>query len=484
MIVKTGIQGLDEVLEGGFIRPSVILIAGIAGSGKTTFAMQSLFNAAKSEDEVCLFMPAIGEPIAMINNFMSNFTFYDPTLYEQRKIHYFDLSDISLKESPEEIIEAISSEIESIRPTRVVIDPVTTLGYRLDEVRRREFFYNLFTEMKGWNALVMATGEFTQEALPRSVISYMVDGIIYLSEEEEKFKTQRYLSVQKMRGQKYRSGKHSFEITKDGIVVFPRLKAKGKPEVVPEGRCSTGVAGLDEMTKGGLIRGTSTVIHGPPGVGKSVLCTHFIVKGALDKEPGLIITFDERPDEIRNRAKGFGWNIEKFEKEGLIKIIYSLPPETNMDELSLTIKEAIKEMNARRVVIDSINGLQVVFRDPPSLARYVNSLITLFKTRGITSILTNETSEIAGALTLADSTAPFMIDTTILMRYVEIESGIKKAISVLRMRNSNHDKEIREFVITGKGIEVKLPFTKYESVLSGTPRKSVEERITEAFKWK
>jgi|Deesub1362A_J573_1020465.scaffolds.fasta_scaffold00166_53 circadian clock protein KaiC len=483
MLVTTGIAGLDEILGGGFTRPSVVLVGGIAGTGKTTFVVQSIFNAAKYKDEVCLLMPAVGEPIAMINNFMSQFTFYNPDLYEERKIHYLDISKLSLKDTPEEIIDSIREKIETVKPNRVVIDPVTTLGYRFDEAKRREFFYNLFTEMKGWNALVLVTGEFTPEDLPKSLVSYMVDGIIYLSEEADMLKTQRYLTVKKMRGQKYLSGKHSFEITEEGIVVFPRIRAREKPEAIEKGRCSTGIKGLDDMILGGLLRGSSTVVHGPPGVGKSVLCTHFIVEGAKNKEPGIIITFDERPDEIYARAEGFGWDLKSFSEKNLLRIIYTLPPEVNMDELYTKIEKTIKEIGAKRLVIDSINGIQMAFGDTPSFSRYVNSLITLFKTKGITSILTNETREIAGSLML-DSRAPFMMDTTILMRYVEIESGIKKAISVLRMRNSDHDKEIREYIISDRGIEIRLPFTKYESVLSGTPRKSVEEKITEAFKWK
>jgi circadian clock protein KaiC len=484
MMVTTGVDGLDQVLEGGFSRPSVVLVAGVAGSGKTTFVMQSLFNAAKSEEETCLFMPAVGEPLAMINNFMSKFSFYDPALYEQGRIHFFDISDISLRETPEEIIDSIGERIEAVRPTRVAIDPVTTLGYRLDRKERREFFYNLFTHIKGWNALFLVTGEFTPEDLSRSVISYMVDGIIYLSEEEERQRTTRHIAVKKMRGQKYITGRHSLEITSDGIRVYPRLAVTVKPEVVPEGRCSTGIEGLDKMLRGGLLRGSSTLVSGPSGAGKSVLCTHFILKGMQEDEPGLMVAFEEMPDEIIRRAKGFGWDLKGFEEKGLLKIMYSPPSEVNPDEYALLIRDAIQEIGAKRVTIDALNGFREVLPNDGALRRYVSSLTSLFKSKGITCIFTHEIPEITGKLTVTGMGISLFIDTTILMRYVEIESGMKKAISVLKMRNSEHDKEIREFEITSKGIEVKLPFSKYESVLSGSPRKSLEERISEAFKWK
>jgi len=228
IIVPSHIPNLDEILEGGFYKPSVVLIAGAAGSGKTTFAAQSLFNAAKT-GETCLFISTLSEPPAMINNYMSKFSFFDQTLYETNRMNIVSIGESLLKQGHEAVIEFINRKISLLKPGRIVIDPLTVLGDILKSVeerpitddQRRGFYFDLFTSMKSWNTLVIITGEFILEDLRRSPIGYLADGMIYLSEETIGMRFERNMRILKMRGQKYVSGKHSFDIRDNGIIVSP-----------------------------------------------------------------------------------------------------------------------------------------------------------------------------------------------------------------------------------------------------------------------
>jgi circadian clock protein KaiC len=218
--VPTGIQGLDQILDHGFTRPSTVLIAGTAGTGKTTFTVQSMFAAAKA-GEKCLYFSAISEPIAMLSGYMSRFSFYDPSMYERENLIYFDLSREIMKNKAYDLVDIITENVEAIQPDRIAIDPITTMDLPLTDNERRQFYFDLFVGMKGWNSLVLVTGEFTEQSLQTSPISYVADSIIHLSNELKKGCRVRYLDVLKMRGQSYASGKHVYRITDDGIITYP-----------------------------------------------------------------------------------------------------------------------------------------------------------------------------------------------------------------------------------------------------------------------
>jgi circadian clock protein KaiC len=476
--VMTGIKGLDSILEGGFLRPSIVLIAGTAGTGKTTLAMQSLFNSAKKE-EICMYITAISEPIAMINNFMSRFSFYNISLLGKGNIKYVPIGIDTIHQGSEAIIKEMERNIETIKPDRIVIDPVNVFAYGLDDESQRQFYYDFFTGMKGWNSLVLLTGEFTQEALIRSTLGYMVDGIIYISNEPFYENNIRYLNVLKMRGEEFHSGKHSCKINKDGFTVYPRLRATTRASVSTE-RISSGVKGLDKMTGGGFIRGSSILISGSSGTGKTILGTQFIMDGLLKNEPGIIVSFEEDMEQIRENSKMFNWNLHELEDKNLLKIIS--PLEYDAYELALHIEEIIDRIKAKRLLLDGTGRLQRMLPQYAQLPEYMGTVSRILKNRNVTAIYTNEISNLTGATQITGTGISPFLDTVILLRYVEIKSEMRKAISVLKMRGSDHDKEIREIVINKNGAEIKLPFSEYSGLLSGNPIKTPSQAFVEAFK--
>jgi len=476
--VTTGVNGLDKILDGGFLRPSIVLIAGNAGTGKTTFVMQSLFNAAKNE-EVCMYITALSEPIAMINNFMSRFSFYNISILGKGNVKYVPIDVGVIHKGTEAIIKEIEKNVEHIKPDRIVIDPVNIFAYGFDEEEQRQFYYDFFTNMKCWNSLVLLTGEFTRDALIRSTLGYMVDGIIYLNNEPFHEKNIRSLNVMKMRGLEYPGGNHSCKIRKDGFVVFPRLQSISRAPVLGE-RVSTGIKGVDKMIEGGFMRGSSILISGASGTGKTILGTQFIMEGLSKQEPGVIVSFEEDIEQIRENLKNFGWDIKEFEKNSQLAIISSF--DNDVYELAIAIIETIDKIKAKRLLLDGTSRLERLLPQYTQLPEYIGSIINNLKNKNVTSIYTNESSNLTGGTEITGTgISPFM-DAVILLRYVEINSEMRKAISVLKIRGSNHDKDIREIVINKKGIEIRNPFSEYSGVLSGNPTKKPADAFVEAFK--
>ncbi|VVB92438.1 Circadian clock protein kinase KaiC [uncultured archaeon] len=476
--VATGINGLDKVLEGGFLRPSILLIAGTAGTGKTTFAMQSLFKAAKNE-EVCMYITSLSEPIAMINNFMSRFSFYNFSFLGKGNVKYVPIDIEVLHKGPKAIINEMEKNVETIKPDRIVIDPVNVFTMGMDEESQRQFYYEFFTSMKSWNSLVLLTGEFTQKELVKSTISYLVDGVIYIDYEPFYDRNIRYINILKMRGQDFQGGKHSCKITKDGFAVFPRL-SPGERKTISIERLSCGIKGMDLMTGGGFIRGSSILLSGPSGMGKTIIGTQFIFDGLLKKEPGIIISFEEDAVQIRENSKQFGWNLEDFENKNLLKFIN--PLEFDAHELAMQIDETIEKIKARRLLVDGMARLKRMMPQFISFHEYLGAIINNLKNKNLTAIYTNESSNLTGTDQVTCAGISPKMDVIILLRYVEIKSEMRKAISVLKMKSSDHDKEIREFVVSRKGVEIRLPFTEYSGLMSGSPIRVFSEAFVEAFK--
>jgi circadian clock protein KaiC len=250
-----------------------------------------------------------------------------------------------------------------------------------------------------------------------------------------------------------------------------------------EDRVKSHIKGLDEMLHGGFLPQTANLVEGPPGTGKSTLGMQFIYNGIrYHNEPGLIVTFEEFPQQYYRDAENYGWDFRQLEREGKLRVIMTSPEVSRSDLESVggTIETLAREMGARRILVDSVSHFDQLTDDPVELRAVVYSFINALKREGLTSILTRESPVLLGG-DEGENTIAFVVDTYILLRYVELESAIRRALLVLKLRGSDHAKDIRQFEITSSGIDIMSKFEGQEGILSGSPRR-MAEAFVEAFK--
>ncbi len=245
-------------------------------------------------------------------------------------------------------------------------------------------------------------------------------------------------------------------------------------------RVKTGIPGLDDMLRGGFLPQTANLVEGAPGTGKTTLGMQFIYHGIVAcGEPGVILTFEEFPQQYYNDAASFGWDFRQMEQEGKLRVIMTSPEvgKADLEQVGGRIEQMVHRIGARRVLIDSLSHFERLNRDPRQLRPVIYGFVNALKREGLTAVLTRENNALLGETDGDDGGLPFLADSYILLRYVEIESCIHKALLVLKMRGSDHDKDIRQFEITARGIEVRAPFEGHEGLLSGSPHRMVDSFV-------
>jgi len=242
-------------------------------------------------------------------------------------------------------------------------------------------------------------------------------------------------------------------------------------------RVKTGIPGLDEMLHGGFLRNTANLVEGAPGTGKTTLGMQFIYHGiVMFGEPGLILTFEQFPQRYYRDAASFGWDFPRLEQEGKLRVVMSSPEVSlaEMEQVGGRIEGLIQEIGARRILVDSLSHFERMSGDTLRLRSIVYGFVNALKREGLTAVLTRESTALLGEAEGTDDALGFLVDTYILLRYVEMESAVHKALLVLKMRGSDHDKDIRQFEITPRGVEVRAPFEGREGIMSGSPRRMVD----------
>lgn len=245
-------------------------------------------------------------------------------------------------------------------------------------------------------------------------------------------------------------------------------------------RVKTGIPGLDEMLQGGFLPQTANLVEGAPGTGKTTLGMQFIYHGIVAcGEPGLILTFEGFPQQYYNDAASFGWDFRQMERERKLRVVMTSPEVTKADleQVGGRIERLVNETGAKRILVDSLSHFERLSEDPTHLRAIVYGFVNALKREGLTSVLTRENTALLGEAEDRDDAMGFLVDSYTLLRYVEIESTIRKALLVLKMRGSNHDKGIRQFEITSRGIEVRAPFEGREGIMSGSPRRMVDSFV-------
>jgi circadian clock protein KaiC len=467
----TGVPNLDAILGGGVPLYSVNIIAGSSGTGKTILTQQMMYHNCR--DEVTgIFFTTLSEPSFKMIRYQQQFDYFDLERLNEN-LFYVDLGQVLRDKGLEDALGLIQRNVEEHGARFIAVDSfkaIHDLAGGHSEVRR--FGYDLAVSLAAWTCTSFLVGEYTEDEILGEPIFAVADGIFYLTNSKQGMQNVRRLNVAKMRGMDYFSGDHPFRISNEGVHLFPRIKTPGIPSPArPSGEMvSSGVQGLDAMTKGGLPQGSVTLVAGGAGTGKTLLGLHFAMAGVRSGEPALYVTFQETPEHLKAIAEGFGWDLGTYVEQGLLQILYTSPVEMGVDEHTEAIKDAIDKVGARRVVIDSLMDIEIATPDKVRFKDYVYSLVGDFRSRGITSMLTNEIPELFGPLQLSAHGISFVSDNVILLRYVEIGSTLRRGISVLKMRGHQHDKTVCEFEISGRGLKILPGFGSWVSILSGQPQ--------------
>ena len=464
-LLPSGVPGFDAVLGGGIPEYSFNLISGTPGAGKTTLAHQIMFANA-SNARPALYFTIMGEPPIKMLRHQQQMAFFDPAKIGD-SVHFVDLTEIVLGPGLGAVLERIVRQVEAANPRIVVVDSfqAAVRAASMPEtgsIDLQSFTQRLAVHLTIWEATTFLIGEYLDEGRQNNPVLTVADGIFVLSQSIDRNSVVRKLQVIKSRGQASMSGLHTFRISQAGLQVFPRasIAVTENNRTGQLGRSTTGVAGLDELLGGGIPVGDAVLVSGPSGAGKSVLATQFIAAGALQGEPGVIAVFEEHPLEYLRRAQSLGIDLEALERQSLLKIIYIRPLDLSPDETLFEIREAVQAINAKRVVIDSLTGFELAlaptfrtdFRE--SLYRLVGAL-----TGADTIVLmTMEIVQSATDLRLSPYVISFLADNIILLHYVEIGGQLRKSLRGIKMRNSDHSKELMEYEVTARGMIVRERF--------------------------
>ncbi len=465
-LLSTGVPGLDTVLGGGLPEFSFNLVSGTPGAGKTTLAHQIMFANA-SPARPALYFTVMGEPPIKMLRYQQQMDFFDPAKVGV-SIHFIDLSTLVLEDGLSAVLDQIVQHVEAHNPRIVVVDSfqaisrtaTTTEAGTLDLLN---FTQHLAVYLTIWQATTFLIGEYLDDTLPNNPVLTVADGIIALSQSTDRNSVVRKLQVVKSRGQEPMPGLHTFRISQAGLHVYPRMNIilAEVARARPLGRGATGVEGLDALMGGGIPTGDAVLVSGPSGAGKSVFSAQFIAAGVQAGETGVIAVFEEHAAEYLRRAHSLGIDLEAMERADQLKIIYIRPLDLSPDEALYAIRSAVQQIDAKRVVIDSLSGFELAlaptfridFRE--SLYRLVGALTGT----GITVLMTMEIVQTSTDLRFSPYVISFLADNIILLRYVERKGQLKKSLLVVKMRNSQHSNDIRLYEITAQGLVVRESVT-------------------------
>jgi circadian clock protein KaiC len=463
------------ILGGGLPEYSFNLVAGGPGSGKTTLAHQIVFaNATPAKP--ALYFTVLGEPTLKMLRYQRQFSFFDPKV-AGAAVKFINLTEEVTEGNLPAVLEKIVGEVERTNPGIVVVDSFRTIVGRIGSSGQDSgldldrFIQRLALNLTSWEVTSFLLGEYAEEE-QRNPIFTVADGIFWLSQATDRNSVVRKVQVVKARGRAPMPGLHTFRITNGGVEIFPRIPEQTNSRVPHKRRRqSTGIPGLDEMTRGGVVSGDAVMLTGPAGSGKSTVATQFMVAGLRSGESGVIAVFEEYPEEYLARADARDPEIGKMIRSGKLELIYLRPLDLSVDEALHEILNAVDRVKAKRVVIDSLSGFEVAlaptFREDfrESLYRLVGTLTAT----GVTVFMTAEVVEGFSDVRFTAERVSFITDEIIIQRYIEMEGELRRVMAVIKMRGSDHSHELRSYEITPKGVEVGPALTEYDGIMTGVP---------------
>ncbi len=472
--LSTGISGLDEILYGGFIERKTYLLYGDPGTGKSMIGYHYLEEGVKNNEDVLLITlgetkQSILENAASVNIDLSSVSILDLSPDEQvyENAESYSLFSASEVETPD-ILKTISDKVEKLKPDRILLDSISMLKLLFsDSYQYRKMALAFIKYIRNTGATLLIILESNSER--DNIEPFWVDGVIKLSFSYH----WRSVEVEKFRGAFNRKGSHALTISNTGVRVFPKLQPNSYEREFKDGQISSDIEELDKLTNGGLEIGTTTMITGPTGVGKTCLGVQFVKAAASRGERSVIYTFEESTDTIKKRSRGINLPIEEMCKDETLKIVPIEPLSYSPDEFASMVRRDVEENGTKMIMIDTISAYTFSVREENPIRR-LHSLGVYLQNMGVTVLLINELTSITGDFVASDMNTSYLADNIIYLRYIEVSGELKKAVGVLKKRLSSFEHSIRDFQITSCGIHVGSPLRNMEGILAGSPKQFQE----------
>lgn len=477
--VSTGVEGLDTLLQGGLVRGGIFIVSGTPGSGKTILANQICMHHA-AQGGRAVYLTLLTETHGRMLANLRTLSFFDVGRVGE-SVFYVSAHRELEQQGLSGLLQQLRGAVREHRATLLVVDGVVTAEHFAESpFAFKRFIQDLQTwvGIQGCTVLLLKSSgtqgdDESGEVRPEHT---MVDGILKLRVQSHQQRRMRELLVTKMRGTGFLEGSHSYRITGDGVRIFPRVEALlgSMQAATPAQRhedVATGVPGLDPVLGGGLQRGSTTMVLGSSGAGKTMLGLQFLSEGARLGEQGLYFGFFENPSALQFKAERVGLALARAVEQRRVELLWQLPTERMLDALAHQLMEAVARSGVRRLVIDGIVGFQTSSPHPERLSGLFSALTEQLHRQGVTTLLTEETRE----LFVQEIEAPVpgisgICENILFLRQVEVEARLQRLLSVLKTRDRAHDSTLYGFDITDRGLVVGKPFRSDRSVLTGISR--------------
>ena len=449
--LHSGQQALDDLLGGGLPGNGITVIMGLPGTGKTILAQQYTFHNARP-DRPAVYFSTLSEPLEKILRFGQTLEYFDAAALG-RSVFYEDLGQIASEGGLAGVAERVAAVLRERRPGLIVFDSFKALhALSGGDTEFRRFLYQLAGRLTAFPVASLWVGEYATADIGTCPEFAVADAIIELATVTTGQREMRSLHVRKLRGSGFQSGQHGYRLTPRGLRLFPRLAdvpVRGGYQM-DSGRISFGIAALDSMLGGGLWPGSSTIITGPAGSGKTIMGLQFLYEGARRGERGIIATLQENPTQLHRVLSSLGWSSDDHD----VEIMYRSPVDIYIDEWVYDLLETVEKFQARRVVIDSLADLQLAAVDDTRFREFMYSLVQRFSRQGISLLSTYETPGLLNPWLLPEFTISHLADNAIALTHVRDSGVMSRSLSVIKTRASGHDPAMIPFTIGSGGISI------------------------------